>query len=97
MHKPFILYLTVFSFLFFSCGDADEKNVETDSVVTTHSDTSILLQDSNVDTPLSPLKKPVSELIKVQSPIEGEIIQSPYKVTGEAVGFWYFEADFPVR
>ena len=97
MHKPFILYPIVFSFLFFSCGNADEKNVETDSVITTHSDTTILPQDSNVDTPLSPLQKPVSELIRVQSPIEGEIITSPFKVKGEAVGFWYFEADFPVR
>ena len=97
MNKHFRLFFSILSLLIISCGHADEKNVETDSVVTTHSDTTILPQDSNVDTPLSPLQKPVSELIRVQSPIEGEIITSPFKVTGEAVGFWYFEADFPVR
>ena len=95
MHKPFILYLTVLSWLFFSCGDAEEKIIETDSV---HNVDTIIQQGTiKVDTPLSPLQKPVSELIIVQSPIAGEIIQSPFKVTGEAIGFWYFEADFPVR
>lgn len=96
MHKPFILYLIVFSCLFVSCGDAEEKIIETDSVETVNVDTN-LIDKAKVDTPLSPLPKPVSELIRVQSPIEGEIITSPFKVTGEAVGFWYFEADFPVR
>ena len=97
MHKPFILYLIVFSCLFVSCGDVEEKTINIDSVQSINTDTIIQPGEAKVDTPLSPLQKPVSELIRVQSPIEGEIITSPFKVTGEAVGFWYFEADFPVR
>ena len=91
-----ILIVTLISYLFVSCGDAEEKIIETDSVETVHVDTNVN-DETIVDTSLSPLQKPVSELIKVKSPIEGEIITSPFKVTGEAVGFWYFEADFPVR
>ena len=92
-----ISFLALISFLFISCGDAVEKKIEADSAGTLTIDTSIQPGSVQVDTPLSPLQKPVSELIRVQSPIDGEIIRSPFKVTGEAVGFWYFEADFPVR
>ena len=97
MNKHSRLLFALLSFLFFSCGDADEKSITIDSIRTNSTDTSIQPGAVIVDTPLSPLQKPVSELIRVKSPIEGEIIQSPFKVTGEAVGFWYFEADFPVR
>lgn len=97
MHKSFILYLIILSCLLFSCGNAEEKQAESDSFPPQNLDTNIQPGASKVDTPLSPLQKPVDDLIKVQSPIAGEIIQSPFKVTGEAVGFWYFEADFPVK
>ena len=97
MNKHFRLLFVLLSFLFLNCGDAEEKTIVTDSIGIHSVDTTIQQGIIKVDTPLSPLQKPVSELIKVQSPIAGEIIQSPFKVTGEAVGFWYFEADFPVR
>ena len=97
MNNHSILLLVILSFLFVSCGDAEEKTINIDSVQSINTDTIIQPGEVKVDTPLSPLQKPVSELIRVQSPIEGEIITSPFKVTGEAVGFWYFEADFPVR
>lgn len=95
MNKHCRLLFVLLSFLFLNCGDAEENIIETDSVH--HVDTILQQGTIKVDTPLSPLQKPVSELIKVQSPIAREIIQSPFKVTGEAVGFWYFEANFPVR
>ncbi len=37
------------------------------------------------------------ELIKVSQPQTMEAISSPLKVTGEARGYWYFEADFPIE
>ena len=95
MNKHSRLLFVLLSFLFLNCGDAEENIIETDSAH--HVDTILQQGTIKVDTPLSPLQKPVSELIKVQSPIAGETIQSPFKVTGDAVGFWYFEADFPVR
>lgn len=35
-------------------------------------------------------------VIRISTPVSREIIASPYVVTGEARGNWYFEASFPV-
>lgn len=40
---------------------------------------------------------PVNDKIRVSSPLPGTIVESPLSVRGEARGFWYFEASFPVR
>lgn len=40
-------------------------------------------------------KEDVSDLIRVDLPKNNETIKSPLKVSGEARGFWYFEASFP--
>jgi hypothetical protein len=37
------------------------------------------------------------ELIRVSRPRPNQIISSPLVVEGEARGYWFFEADFPVR
>jgi len=37
------------------------------------------------------------DLIRVTSPMQNEVIESPLTVTGEARGYWYFEASFPVE
>ena len=37
-----------------------------------------------------------TELIHVTSPTPNQIIQSPFTVTGEARGTWFFEASFPI-
>lgn len=42
-----------------------------------------------------PDEKP--DLIKIFTPKLGEVVQSPLLVTGEARGFWFFEASFPVK
>jgi len=39
----------------------------------------------------------VSGLIKVVQPVKNERVVSPLIVTGEARGYWYFEASFPVK
>jgi len=39
----------------------------------------------------------VSENIRVFSPKPNEEISSPVEISGEAIGPWYFEADFPIE
>jgi hypothetical protein len=43
-----------------------------------------------------PSKPEVLNLIRVTSPKAGDSITSPLKITGEARGNWYFEANFPI-
>ncbi len=38
-----------------------------------------------------------ADLIKVSAPRPNAVIASPLKVSGEARGYWYFEASFPVK
>ncbi|HEX9679119.1 MAG TPA: Gmad2 immunoglobulin-like domain-containing protein [Candidatus Saccharimonadales bacterium] len=35
--------------------------------------------------------------IRVTSPKPNSVVNSPVRITGEARGFWYFEASFPVE
>ena len=37
------------------------------------------------------------DLIRIDSPRPNTVITSPLSITGEAVGNWFFEADFPVE
>lgn len=37
-----------------------------------------------------------NENVKVEEPLIGQTISSPLKITGQARGWWFFEADFPV-
>lgn len=37
------------------------------------------------------------DLVKVTAPIPNSLVKSPLVVDGEARGFWYFEASFPIR
>lgn len=39
---------------------------------------------------------PKSDLIQVESPRPGDEISSPLKIYGQAKGYWFFEASFPV-
>ncbi len=39
----------------------------------------------------------LANLIVVNSPVFGETVGSPIVVTGEARGYWYFEASFPIE
>lgn len=40
---------------------------------------------------------PEESLIKVDSPKSNQEIQSPFTVKGEARGYWFFEATFPIK
>ncbi len=37
------------------------------------------------------------DLIRVSKPRPNELIKSPLEIVGKARGYWFFEADFPVR
>lgn len=37
------------------------------------------------------------DIIRVNSPRPNEVVKSPLKIEGEARGYWFFEADFPVK
>lgn len=45
---------------------------------------------------LIPVKKTNGDLIRVTSPVANQVVTSPFTITGEARGYWYFEASFPV-
>jgi hypothetical protein len=36
------------------------------------------------------------DLVRVTYPLPGSTVQSPFKIVGEARGYWFFEASFPV-
>lgn len=39
----------------------------------------------------------ISNLIRLEEPVSGDLISSPVFVRGEAVGYWFFEASFPIK
>jgi len=44
----------------------------------------------------STLPNPYADLIQVENLVANQVIQSPFTLTGQARGTWYFEASFPV-
>jgi hypothetical protein len=48
-------------------------------------------------TPTPSITPDMSDLIRVEYPVSGQLISSPVKIKGEARGFWFFEASFPAR
>lgn len=45
----------------------------------------------------SPTPRPISDLIIVDYPEPDSLAESPLLILGQARGFWFFEASFPVR
>ena len=43
------------------------------------------------------IQEPEETLIKVDNPRANETIQSPYTIKGQARGYWFFEASFPIK
>ncbi|MCP6726450.1 MAG: Gmad2 immunoglobulin-like domain-containing protein [Patescibacteria group bacterium] len=37
------------------------------------------------------------DIIRINTPRPNQIIESPFQITGEARGNWFFEGDFPIR
>lgn len=38
-----------------------------------------------------------TDLIRINNPRPNQLIESPLEINGEARGYWFFEADFPVK
>lgn len=39
----------------------------------------------------------LNELLRVENPAPGQLIASPLEITGEARGYWFFEAEAPTE
>ena len=48
-------------------------------------------------TPTSSVSPAKSDLIKVENPLPNQLVKSPMTFSGEARGYWFFEASFPIR
>lgn len=63
-------------------------------------DGDIIFDQFNIDINASKVQAsplPSSDLIRLEKPVPNQLVKSPLVVTGEARGYWYFEASFPVR
>ncbi len=54
-------------------------------------------QSTNSSEEIQERKDTINDLLKVENPKPGQLITSPLKITGEARGYWFFEADAPVK
>lgn len=57
----------------------------------------VLQKPVSTPTPSGASANELSNLIKVNEPVSDQTVKSPLLVTGEARGYWFFEASFPVR
>lgn len=59
----------------------------------------VLTSQRSIDLTPLPTKTPDSSspLIKVYKPTPNQIVKSPIEISGEARGYWFFEASFPIR
>src|SRR3989344_2708790 len=55
------------------------------------------LNPSPTINPTATFQPILNDLIRIENPEPNQFITSPLVVTGEARGYWYFEASFPVR
>src|SRR3989344_4244670 len=55
------------------------------------------LNPSPTISPTATFQPILNDLIRLENPKPNQFITSPPVVTGEARGYWYFEASFPVR
>jgi hypothetical protein len=87
------LIISINSCMIFFPSESSDKTPETVAVV--EEDPAELPQNNkeeeNTDT------QDYSDQIKVFTPAQGQLIESPLVITGEARGTWFFEATFPVR
>jgi Immunoglobulin-like domain of bacterial spore germination len=54
----------------------------------------LLIDDTELETDIS---EAVSDMIRIDAPVNKSMITSPLMITGTARGMWYFEASFPIE
>lgn len=80
-----VIVLALAVFFYISSNTADAPTVTEDTDLTPEPEENVVIDYE---------KKP--DLIIVDSIDGGEVISSPLTITGEARGYWYFEASFPI-
>ncbi|MGM0366103.1 MAG: Gmad2 immunoglobulin-like domain-containing protein [Actinomycetota bacterium] len=95
------ILFTIFALTLSSCGLAASSlnnagdNTPPDTAEETPVESPAVSEaDSSED---KPLQEDMDDKIKVYSPEPNQVITSPLIIEGEARGFWFFEADFPIK
>lgn len=57
----------------------------------------VFTKNSSAPSPDPVLPLTYKDLIRIDSPVKNQKINSPVAVSGEARGQWYFEASFPIQ
>lgn len=79
--------------LVFSCKKTSENEGSEN-----HSKKGIISTEENaVSVEAEKTSEEISELIQINTPKEGAVIESPLQLSGKAKGYWFFEADAPVK
>ena len=90
--KKYVLILAILN-LVSSCKKASENEGSEN-----HSKEGIISTEENAaSVEAEKSSKEISELIQINTPKEGAVIESPLQLSGKAKGYWFFEADAPVK
>ena len=90
--KKHVLILAILT-LVFSCKQNSE-----DEGSENHSKEEIISTEENAaSVEAEKSSEEISELIQRNTPKEGAVIESPLQLSGKAKGYWFFEADAPVK
>ena len=87
MHLPSLFLRTFTASLFLSLAACTSS---TGTQQSSESASSSAMSESSAQSSVT------SDMIHVTSPLANATLVSPFTVTGEAVGPWYFEASFPI-
>lgn len=80
-----------------SCGDAANRPSTTDTVQQPQIDSLARKAGKEKKEDTTQSKPPIEELIKIEYPVKDNRITSPLQIRGKAVGYWFFEANFPIH
>lgn len=103
---PILLFFT-FSMSLFISACANRQTSAMDEPPTTETPAPATDPGQNIPvaeepTPEQPTNKqnaknrPIEDMIQVEQPKPHAVISSPQTITGQARGYWFFEADFPI-
>ena len=96
--RPVSLPCLFLCILILSCTNRGERNEvgagaqEKNDITTPDSTPSYADRQSDIT-----LQQPIGDLIRIGQPLPNSDVTSPLSFSGEARGYYYFEADFPVR
>lgn len=90
--KKYVLILAILT-LVFSCKQNSE-----DEGSENHSKEEIISTEENAaSVEAEKSSEEISELTQINTPKEEAVIESPLQLSGKAKGYWFFEADAPVK